>query len=112
VRYPTRVLWGWNAALASTVTVPVMTIAGDLDTIVGNAPADLHHALGSAKKVFLHMACGSHAILWEGSTHPSGWGGPHTTAQDAIVQWITTDTYQEVSKGVFRVLGDGSLVQE
>ena len=112
LRYPTRVLWGWNAALANTVTVPAMTIVGDLDTLVGNAPADLHRALGSTEKVFLHMACGSHAILWEGSTHPSGWAGPLATAQDAIVQWITSETYRGLANGIFHSLADGSVVQE
>jgi pimeloyl-ACP methyl ester carboxylesterase len=112
VRYPTRVLWGWNAALASTVTVPTMTIVGDLDTIVGTMPADRHHALGSSEKVLLHMECASHAVPWEGSTHPSGWGGPHATAQDAVVQWMKTGTYHGVSVGIFHSLGNGSVVQE
>ena len=112
VRYPTRVQWGWNPALAGTVTVPIMTIAGDLDTIVETQPADLHDALGSSEKVFLHMECASHASIWEGSTNPSGWAGPHTTVQDAVIQWMTTNTYHGVSRGIFHSLGDGSVVQE
>ena len=58
------------------------------------------------------MDCASHASLWEGSTDASGWGGPHTTIQAAIVEWLTQGTYQGFSAGTFRTLADGTVVVE
>jgi len=73
---------------------------------------NLYDALASTRKVRVQMDCASHASLWEGSTHDSGWGGPHSTIQEAIVEWLMKRTYQGVSTGKFLTLADGTVVIE
>ena len=48
----------------------------------------------------------------EGSTNPSGWGGPHTTVQSAVVEWMRHATYQGATTGAFHAKVDGTVVAE
>ena len=112
-RWPTAVRWGWGAAQAAEITVPTLVIGGTIDLTVN--PSHLNNfygALASSDKVRVQIDCASHASLWEGSAHASGWSGPHATIQDAIVEWFVEGTFHGVSTGKFRTLADGTVVVE
>jgi pimeloyl-ACP methyl ester carboxylesterase len=110
-RWPTAVRWGWGPAQAAQITVPTLVIGGTIDLTVPPSHLDnLYEALASAQKVRVQMDCASHASLWEGSTNASGWGGPHTIIQEAIIEWLTNGTYLGYSTGRFRTLADGTVV--
>ena len=112
-RWPTAVRWGWGAAEAATVTVPTMVISPMEDRLAVPAGATtMYQTLASEQKVIVRIDCGSHAALWEGSTNPSGWGGPHTTVQSAVVEWMLHATYQGATNGAFRAKVDGTVVTE
>ena len=90
----TAVRWGWGPAQAAQITVPTLVIGGTIDLTVPPSHLDnLYGALASPQKVRVQMDCASHASLWEASTARSGWNGPHTTIQQAIVEWLTNGTY-------------------
>ena len=112
-RFPSADYWGWNAVQhqASRVTVPALVLNGLVDTMSTPATAvQLYNDLGSEKKVLIEVDGGSHFMVWEGSTSPT-WKGPHATLQDAVVQWITSETYQGATTGTFDVHADGSITQ-
>ncbi len=112
-RWPTAVRWGWGPAEAAAITVPVLVIGGVIDRTVPPSHLDaLYGALSSSQKLRVRMDCASHASLWEGSAAASGWGGPHTTIQAAVIEWLTNGTYQGFSIGQFRTLADGTTVIE
>jgi pimeloyl-ACP methyl ester carboxylesterase len=107
------VRWGWGPAEAVAITVPVLVMGGAIDQTVPPSHLDaLYGWLSSNEKVRVRMDCASHAALWEGSTAASGWGGPHTTIQDAVIEWLTNGTYQGLSIGQFRTQADGTIVIE
>ena len=97
--------WGWNANLAGKVTVPTLVIRGDLDTQV---PAgDIQDLLGDLtsvpQKVFVHVACSSHYLVWENQ---------HMALLDASVEWLQNGTYQGQFNGSFAVDTAGQVHQE
>jgi hypothetical protein len=107
-RAPSWDTWGWNSERASSITLPALVITGLLDTT--NRPekeVQLFEDLGSGSKVLIKIACASHQALWEGSTTP-GWGGPHESIREALVEWIRSGTFQGVDRGSFQVNADGS----
>jgi hypothetical protein len=116
IRFPSADYWGWNPDehQASQVTVPALVLIGQLDGTLPGGPATairLYDDLGSGRKVLIKVDGGSHLMVWEGSTSPT-WGGPHATLQDAVVQWMTSETYRGATRGTFRVHGDGSIEEE
>jgi hypothetical protein len=89
--------------------VPALVLTGLLDTTVLPATEiQLYNDLASDKKVLIKVDGGSHYMVWEGSTAPT-LRGPHATLQDAVVQWITSETYRGSTRGTFRVHADGSI---
>jgi pimeloyl-ACP methyl ester carboxylesterase len=97
--------WGWNATLASKVTVPTLIIRGDLDT---NVPLpDIQDLLGDfvavPQKVFVHVACASHYLLWENQ---------HMSLLNASVEWLQQGTYSGQRNGSFVVDTAGQVHQE
>src|SRR5262245_43262999 len=113
LRFPSSDYWGWNPDQhqASRVTVPALVLIGQLDATLPAGPATavrLYNDLGSEKKVLIKVDGGSHYMVWEGFTSPT-WRGPHATLQDAVVQWMTSETYQGSATGTFFVHADGSI---
>ena len=112
-RWPTAIRWGWGPAEAARVRVPVMVISPLGDKIVPpSLQTSLYEALASERKVIVRIDCASHAAAWEGSTNAFGWSGPHTTLQDATVEWMLHDTYQGARSGAFHAKVDGTVVPE
>jgi len=59
-------LWGWNARSARKINVPTLIIAGDLDTLTGvTVGRNLYSDLVTDSKVFVHVACAGHQLVWE-----------------------------------------------
>jgi pimeloyl-ACP methyl ester carboxylesterase len=123
-RAPSWDVWGWNSERAAAVTLPSLVITGLLDTT--NPPereVRLFEDLGSGSKVLIKIACASHQALWEGSTTPTpeclweesptlGWCGPHQSIREALVEWITSRTFQGIHRGSFQINADGSVSAE
>lgn len=111
-RAPSWDTWGWDTARASSVTLPALVITGLLDrTNPSEKEVQLFEDLGSTSKVLIKIACASHQALWEGST-TAGWGGPHESIRDALVEWIKSGTFEGTDRGSFRINHDGSTSPE
>jgi pimeloyl-ACP methyl ester carboxylesterase len=111
-RAPSWDTLGWNQARASTVTTPSLVMTGLLDrTNLSEKEVRLYNDLGSENKVLIKIACASHQALWEGSNAP-GWKGPHGSIHEALVEWMTSSTYQGTLRGSFLIDADGSISSE
>ncbi len=111
-RGPSWDVWGWNSVRASSVTLPTLVITGLLDrTNPTEREVRLFQDLGSTSKVLIKIACASHQALWEGST-TTGWGGPHESIREALVEWIKSGTFAGTDRGTFQVNADGSTSPE
>jgi pimeloyl-ACP methyl ester carboxylesterase len=109
VRWPTTLRWRWNATTAPAVHSPALIVSGMLDRLTPPIWAtELYDSLSSTEKVLVRIDCGSHPTFLEGSTNPSGWGGPHVVAQDATLQWLTKGTYNGATKGIFHAHTDNT----
>ena len=112
-RWPTAIRWGWGPTEAGRVTVPVMVVSPLEDKVIPpELQTTVYEDVASDKKVIVRIDCASHPAFWEGSTNPSGWGGPHTTLQNATAEWMLHNTYQGASNGAFHVKADGTVVAE
>jgi len=109
-RWPITIRKAFNVSQAAAIQLPVLVLDGMLDSI--GKPVELYAALGSAQKVRVRIDCGSHSVFWEGSTDPSGWGGPHVTAREAVIEWFTKGTFADETNGTFRALVDGTVEPE
>jgi pimeloyl-ACP methyl ester carboxylesterase len=96
---------GWNAQFAGRITVPTLVIRGDLDTAV--PLSDIQDLLGdlvaAPQKVFVHVACASHYLVWENQ---------HMALLNASVEWLRQGTYAGRFNGSFAVSTDGQIHQE
>lgn len=107
-RAPSWDVWGWNSERASSVTLPALVITGLLDrTNPPEREVRLFEDLGSGNKVLIKIACASHQAIWEGST-TTGWSGPHESIREALVEWITSRTFDGIHRGSFQINADGS----
>jgi pimeloyl-ACP methyl ester carboxylesterase len=111
-RAPSWDTWGWDTAQASRVTVPTLVLTGLLDrTNPTEKQVQLFNDLGSTSKVLIKIACASHQALWEGST-TAGWGGPHESIRDALVEWTKSGTFAGTDRGSFQINADGTTSHE
>jgi pimeloyl-ACP methyl ester carboxylesterase len=92
----------WNAKFATQLTVPTLIIRGDLDTAV--PLSDILDLLGDLvavpQKVFVHVECASHYLLWENQ---------HMSLLDASVEWLSEGTYNGQFNGTFSVDAAGQV---
>ena len=56
--------WGWNRAAAGALSVPVLIISGEFDTVARTTDA-LYGDLGTADKLHVLVQCASHLMPWE-----------------------------------------------
>jgi pimeloyl-ACP methyl ester carboxylesterase len=96
---------GWNAKIASQITVPTLVIRGDLDTQV--PVSDIQDLLGDLvavpQKVFVHVACASHYLVWENQ---------HMSLLNASVEWLLQGTFAGQFNGSFAVDTAGGIHKE
>jgi pimeloyl-ACP methyl ester carboxylesterase len=90
---PGFALWGWNAKFSAQVVAPTLLIRGDADTQVPAANVmSLYADLGSAQKVFIHVACASHYLVWENQ---------HRILLSASEEWLRDGTFAGIRRGPF-----------
>jgi hypothetical protein len=79
--------------------MPTLLIRGDNDTqVLPIEVTDLYADISSESKVFVHVACAAHQLVWERQ---------HLALLDASVQWLKEGRYQGERNGCFAVDTDG-----
>jgi len=141
-RAPTFSGYGWNNAVAGQLSKPTLVIQGLKDTGLPAGPdtggaiyAALHKGLhlppeSMPNKVLVQVECASHALVWEGCAGdrcrpapgtgtpyggPPGratWAGPHATLKAALIEWITSETFNDARSGSFIIDQSGVVSQE
>ena len=98
-------LSGWNAKFAGQITVPTLIIRGDLDTAVPLSGIQdlLGDLVAVPQKVFVHVACASHYLLWENQ---------HMSLLNASVEWLLHGTFAGQFSGSFAVDTSGQVHPE
>jgi pimeloyl-ACP methyl ester carboxylesterase len=100
--------WGWNPLSAGVVEAPTLLIRGDLDTQVPvdqvtNLYQDLGTMSGLRQKVFVHVACAAHQLVWENR---------HLILLQASAEWLRHGTFDGHHRGSFFVDADGVVHPE
>jgi pimeloyl-ACP methyl ester carboxylesterase len=97
-------LWGWNAEAARLIGMPTLIIRGDLDTQAPEGPQrNLFADLGTEHKVFVHVACAAHQLVWENQ---------HMILLRASREWLRHGTFAGHDTGSFAVDVNGVVHQE
>jgi pimeloyl-ACP methyl ester carboxylesterase len=99
LRAPVRTYWGWNATNAGTINVPVLIIVGENDRLIESNRL-LFDDLGSDRKAFLAVECGTHYMAWE---RTSG------IMREASLEWLESTTLNGAESGRFRADVGGSV---
>jgi pimeloyl-ACP methyl ester carboxylesterase len=128
LRSPTFSSYGWNAAVAGQLIPPTLVMQGldDAGTPVGSANAHaIYNALPASmsNKVLVQLDCATHGMMFEGCSNaarctptsgtPYGgvpgqpWAGAHSTIQAALIEWITSTTFNGNPTGKFLVGSSG-----
>jgi pimeloyl-ACP methyl ester carboxylesterase len=96
--------WGWNSSVAKPVLTPTRVLRGDLDM---QAPEPdvraLYADLGTNQKVFVHVACAAHQLVWENQ---------HMILLLASKEWLRHGTFAGHDSGSFAVDVDGVVHEE
>jgi pimeloyl-ACP methyl ester carboxylesterase len=99
LRAPTRTYWGWNAASAAKIKVPVLLMVGEEDGLMASN-RELFEDLGSADKLFLGIACATHFV---------GWEKQHRVLKRASLEWLESGTLAGSRRGNYRADPDGTI---
>jgi pimeloyl-ACP methyl ester carboxylesterase len=104
-RFPFQgTLFGWNPSVASQIRVPTLIVAGDLDTQTGVTHGrNLYSDLPIENKVFIHVACASHQLVWENQ---------HMILLSASEDWLRHGTFEGYVSGSFAVDTEGNVRKE
>jgi pimeloyl-ACP methyl ester carboxylesterase len=102
---PTTPNWGLSTALVSKISVPTLFIRGDLDqqVVVSGVQALYEDVKGVPQKVWVHVACASHYLVWENQ---------HMALLNASVEWLLQGTYAGQFNGSFAVDTAGQIHKE
>ncbi|MFI7490496.1 alpha/beta fold hydrolase [Micromonospora echinaurantiaca] len=124
-RSPVFSSYGWNTTVAGQLTTPTLVVHGVDDEVTPVANANsIYGALPASmtNKVLVKVECATHGLLWEGcsgrrcvpaSGTPYGgrpgtpWAGPHSTLKTALIEWITSGTFDGAANGQFTVNKSG-----
>jgi pimeloyl-ACP methyl ester carboxylesterase len=102
---PGFIEWGGNAQLFNQLKVPTLVIRGDLDITVpaGQVQDLLGDLIAVPQKVFVHVACASHYLVWENQ---------HMSLLNASVEWLQQGTFAGQFNGSFAVDTAGQVHPE
>jgi fermentation-respiration switch protein FrsA (DUF1100 family) len=91
-RAPQVTSWGWTTAVVSKTQIPALMVSGAHDKQVNpDRVRELYNDFGSAKKVFVDLACSSHNAMWEKN---------HLLLFKASLEWLTQGTVQGKQEGM------------
>jgi pimeloyl-ACP methyl ester carboxylesterase len=94
-RAPGTTTWGWTAAAAAKMMMPVLMVSGAHDKQVApDRVRDLYADLGSPRKVFVDLACSSHNAMWERN---------HLLLFSASLEWLTKGTVNGTKEGALKL---------
>ena len=99
------ILTGWNAEVASQLTVPTLIIRGELDTGLGGRQdvAELYRLVKNENKLRFTVKCAGHFMNWETQ---------RTALHQISKEWIKHGRVGGFDHGEFRVDSDGNLTPE
>jgi pimeloyl-ACP methyl ester carboxylesterase len=97
--------WGLNMALVARITAPTLIIRGDLDktVLLPGVQALFGDLVAVPKKVFVHVACASHYLVWEKQ---------HQILLRASEEWLQKGTFTGQQSGSFAVDSGGEVRQD
>lgn len=94
-RAPGTTTWGWAAAAAGKMMMPVLMVSGTHDKQVPpDRVRELYEDLGSPRKVFVDLACSSHNAMWEKN---------HLVLFSASLEWLTKATVNGEKAGMLKL---------
>ena len=104
-RFPVQnTRWRWNPAFASKIEAPTLLIRGDFDATVPEADVrGLYRDLETEQKVFVHVACAAHQLVWENQ---------HMVLLRASEEWLRDGTFAGHTNGSFFVDTDGHVHED
>jgi pimeloyl-ACP methyl ester carboxylesterase len=86
------------------IEASTLIIRGDLDTTVPEIqPRNLYEDLPQSEKVFVHVGCAGHRLVWEGQ---------HLLLLRASEEWLRDGTFAGHRTGSFSVDREGQVHPE
>jgi pimeloyl-ACP methyl ester carboxylesterase len=94
-RAPQVTTWGWTTAVVAKTQIPTLMVSGAHDKQVDpERVRELYSDFGSAKKIFVDLACSSHNAMWEKN---------HLLLFRASLEWLTEGSVQGKQEGMLRL---------
>jgi pimeloyl-ACP methyl ester carboxylesterase len=94
-RAPQTTTWGWNQAVVSKESVPILMISGVYDKQVNpERVRELYADLPASQKVFIDLACSSHNAMWEKN---------HNLLFRASLEWLTSGSVNGMKDGMLKL---------
>jgi pimeloyl-ACP methyl ester carboxylesterase len=94
-RAPQTTVWGWTPAVAGKTMMPTLLVAGAHDKQVApDRVRELYADLGAKEKVFVDLACSSHAAMWERN---------HLLLFRASLEWLTLGSVNGSKTGILKI---------
>jgi pimeloyl-ACP methyl ester carboxylesterase len=105
MRVRQAILSGWNAQVASQLTVPTLLIRGEFDTGLGGRQdlAQLYGLIQNDNKLRFTVQCGGHFMVWE----KTRW-----ILHQISKEWLKHGRVEGFDQGEFRVDLQGNLTPE
>jgi pimeloyl-ACP methyl ester carboxylesterase len=94
-RAPSTTSWGWNKAMATSMRIPTLIVAGAHDKqATPDRVRTLYDDLGATQKVLIDLACSSHNAMWETRRE---------FLFNASLDWLAKGAVGETSQGIVRL---------
>jgi len=102
MRVRTPFLWGWNAATAHKITIPVLIIAGEFDTGAGGVQdlSRLYAEVPHDQKMWFKVQCAGHFMVWEQQRR---------VLHHISKEWLTNGAVEGFTNGRFFVDTEGVI---
>src|SRR6266446_2002512 len=102
MRVRTPFLWGWNAATAHKITIPVLIIAGEFDTGAGGVQdlSRLYDEVPHDQKMWFKVQCAGHFMVWESQRR---------VLHHISKEWLTHGAVEGLTTGRFFVDTEGVI---